>query len=425
MLSTTDILPIDFSGSSTQVIDSEGIIPPETELQASFSEILQGPILAAQTAVASIAGEDLPTTGSNLPLDAELVEVALPAFPQSGAIEAEAIVLEPAHSLSQGLPSAEGQQTAPIEHSVSINTVPPAIEQRTGAPIVPVVRHVANEAPLHPVGFHQQRAVVGPTLQPLAGIERPFMRAGKNVIHGADNQRSRLQIDIQKSVRVPGIKFADDSTPVVAPKAAPEMPVSIVPITTSAPFLAKEGVERTHKPNLPFSGIATTGPITETLTNQPPAAAPTRATPMLTTSIDLSVMDQAWGKSLQDRVMWMAGRGIQNAEIRLNPAELGPIRVQVTVDNEVAQLAFTAQHSQTREAIELAMPRLREMLTENGLSLAGSTVSDGKDTDMYKDRDSGDLSEHDESESLQDDDVETGVSSIRHRSTTALVDTFA
>lgn len=123
--------------------------------------------------------------------------------------------------------------------------------------------------------------------------------------------------------------------------------------------------------------------------------------------------------------MWMAGRGIQNAEIRLNPAELGPIRVQVTVDNEVAQLAFTAQHSQTREAIELAMPRLREMLTENGLSLAGSTVSDGKDTDMYKDRDSGDLSEHDESESLQDDDVETGVSSIRHRSTTALVDTFA
>ena len=150
-----------------------------------------------------------------------------------------------------------------------------------------------------------------------------------------------------------------------------------------------------------------------------------RIAPPLTTTIDRPVLDKAWGADLQEKVLWMTNRHIQNAEIRLNPAELGPIRIQVSVEDEAATVMFTAQHNVTREAIELALPRLREMLSDHGLSLAGSTVTDSDDGELQKEsrtRDN-DASTSDESSSRGEDSDEK-----RHRravNASALVDTFA
>ena len=72
----------------------------------------------------------------------------------------------------------------------------------------------------------------------------------------------------------------------------------------------------------------------------------------------------------------MAGNQLRSAEIRLTPAELGPLRVQVAVDDGAAHVTFHAQHAVTRDAIEQALPRLREMLAESGLSLGQADVSD-------------------------------------------------
>lgn len=94
------------------------------------------------------------------------------------------------------------------------------------------------------------------------------------------------------------------------------------------------------------------------------------------TSIETPVLDPAWAAAVHDRVVWMGGKGIQSAEIRLHPAELGPLHVQVAVDDDAVTVAFTASHAATRDALENALPRLKEMLAENGLSLAGASVSD-------------------------------------------------
>jgi len=83
-----------------------------------------------------------------------------------------------------------------------------------------------------------------------------------------------------------------------------------------------------------------------------------------------------WGESLSERVLVMTSGKLGNAEIRLTPAELGPVRVQVSVDDGTATVSFQASHATTREAIEQALPRLRDMLTENGLSLGQASVSD-------------------------------------------------
>ena len=58
---------------------------------------------------------------------------------------------------------------------------------------------------------------------------------------------------------------------------------------------------------------------------------------------------------MAERVVWMTNANIQEAEIQLNPRELGPIGIKVTVQNEQASVSFVAQHATTREALEQAL----------------------------------------------------------------------
>lgn len=106
----------------------------------------------------------------------------------------------------------------------------------------------------------------------------------------------------------------------------------------------------------------------------PQAAAATA--PTLRSSIDTPFRQPGWNDSLGNRVVWMAGEKIEKAEIRLNPPTLGPIEVRVTMNGDQASVSFVSQNASVRDALEQAMPRLREMMGENGLSLADTDVSD-------------------------------------------------
>jgi flagellar hook-length control protein FliK len=55
---------------------------------------------------------------------------------------------------------------------------------------------------------------------------------------------------------------------------------------------------------------------------------------------------------------------------------LGPIEIRVTLQNDQASVSFNAQHPFTREALEAAVPRLREMLGESNLDLVSVDVKD-------------------------------------------------
>ncbi len=92
--------------------------------------------------------------------------------------------------------------------------------------------------------------------------------------------------------------------------------------------------------------------------------------------ISTPVRDSNWGERIGERVLMMAGKQLQSAEIRLTPADLGPVRVHVSVDEGSANVSFHAQHAMTREALEQALPRLRELLAESGLSLGQASVND-------------------------------------------------
>lgn len=91
-------------------------------------------------------------------------------------------------------------------------------------------------------------------------------------------------------------------------------------------------------------------------------------------SIDVPVRDASWGDRLNERVVMMANNRLQNVDLRLSPAELGPLRVKVSVEDGTASVSFVAQHAVTRDAIEQALPRLRTLLEQNGIDLGNTSV---------------------------------------------------
>ncbi len=82
-----------------------------------------------------------------------------------------------------------------------------------------------------------------------------------------------------------------------------------------------------------------------------------------------------WQNEFSERIVWMQNKSLQAAELRLNPENLGPISIRIDVSQDQATIAFTAQHASVREAIEAAIPKLREMLNGQQINLAEVNVS--------------------------------------------------
>jgi len=94
-------------------------------------------------------------------------------------------------------------------------------------------------------------------------------------------------------------------------------------------------------------------------------------------SINTPFAQQAsWGEEVGSRVKWMVNSQVQSAELKMNPAHLGPVEVKISVQNDQTSIVFTAQNSAVREALDSAIPRLREMLGDNGMNMVDVDVSD-------------------------------------------------
>ena len=72
----------------------------------------------------------------------------------------------------------------------------------------------------------------------------------------------------------------------------------------------------------------------------------------------------------------MAKHDVQVASIKLNPPQLGPLEVRITFNHDQANVNFISHHGVVREAVESALPKLREMFGEGGVNLVNVDVSD-------------------------------------------------
>ncbi|MDE2387486.1 MAG: flagellar hook-length control protein FliK [Betaproteobacteria bacterium] len=103
------------------------------------------------------------------------------------------------------------------------------------------------------------------------------------------------------------------------------------------------------------------------------AASPQNAVPQ-DVKIDAPVGQHKWNSEFSQKIVWLSTQQHQVAEIRLNPAHLGPVEVMLSITQDQATAQFVSPHSAVRDAIQEALPRLREMMAENGIQLGNVMV---------------------------------------------------
>ena len=105
------------------------------------------------------------------------------------------------------------------------------------------------------------------------------------------------------------------------------------------------------------------------------AGAPETPQPV-TDRLNTPLQDPRWAQDFGEKIVWMAKNGEQQARLQLNPAHLGPLQIHLNLDTDKVSATITAVAAtpEARQAIEDALPRLKEMLAGAGISLGDTQV---------------------------------------------------
>lgn len=154
-----------------------------------------------------------------------------------------------------------------------------------------------------------------------------------------------------------GLAANNISAQLAAAHFIPENRESLL-FTMSEQLAPVQGVTSTLSQSLAAVGLGTATQAAATQTQMAP----------------LNLGQNAWETNLGSRLQMLIGQNVQTAEIRLDPPELGALDIKIKISNDIATVNITSPHSHVREALETAIPKLREMFAESGLSLGDVNV---------------------------------------------------
>lgn len=113
------------------------------------------------------------------------------------------------------------------------------------------------------------------------------------------------------------------------------------------------------------------------------AASTAPAAPVAQANLPAQVGTPAFAEQMAQQVAVFVDQKQLTAQVQVHPPELGPVDVQIKINAEQVQVDFFATQADTRDALETAIPRLKEMLAEQGLSLSGSNVGTRDDPQRF------------------------------------------
>ncbi|WP_174246158.1 flagellar hook-length control protein FliK, partial [Pseudaquabacterium pictum] len=183
------------------------------------------------------------------------------------------------------------------------------------------------------------------------------------------------------TIRLP----ADTGNP--APGAGPQ--AASQPAAPGTPALPVAGERAASAQAAAVAAAARNEPLpsadaTATVQALPPLPGAASSTLPGTTSVAATVPAEArvpvpldnpgFGAALGAQVSVLVRDGVQTARLQLNPAEMGPIAVQIALDGSAARVDFQADLAGTRAVIEASLPALAGALQDAGFTLAGGGV---------------------------------------------------
>lgn len=86
----------------------------------------------------------------------------------------------------------------------------------------------------------------------------------------------------------------------------------------------------------------------------------------------------AWNRAFSEQVLWVARADVQSASLTLNPPELGPVTIELQLDDTHATASFSSAQPEVRKAIDDALPLLKTLFAEAGLDLRHTDVGSGE-----------------------------------------------
>ncbi|TNI02397.1 flagellar hook-length control protein FliK [Aeromonas jandaei] len=311
------------------------------------------PVSKPETASGSQLGPDS-EMDSAVPLNKGQAAQTTPAQGQSEALktfheglkQADGTAQNGSQGGAQGDGKSAGQQT-----TADSNPAPTAQSAREGAATAPV--SVTTQSAQVSAPASAEPVMVAPQ-QVLAQVESQGPQAPLSTISagiqqmeaaGATPLRKSAQLDVK-----PKVDSANQSVVVTEATSESSQSQSVQHSQNSQPQVqvaenripsAAEGAQRREPQNLPH----------------------------------LKLAGQEAPAELHQKVNLMLADKLQQAEIQLDPIGLGKMKIQIQLDaSSQASVHFVVQHGQTREMLEQAMPRLRDMLAGQGIQLGQTQV---------------------------------------------------
>ena len=127
-----------------------------------------------------------------------------------------------------------------------------------------------------------------------------------------------------------------------------------------------------------FGGLVTASPTLD----RPLTASAVAATPLALPAH----LDDGFGDGLGTRIAWMAEQKLGHAEIRLNPEHAGPIDVRIQLDGTQVNATFHSANADVRQALEASLPRLRDLLGQQGLQLGNADIGQRQQSGQQQDQ---------------------------------------
>ena len=141
--------------------------------------------------------------------------------------------------------------------------------------------------------------------------------------------------------------------------------------------------------------------------------------------INANLGSRAWENSVGQKVVWMVAGGEQSAQLTLNPPDLGPLQVVLSINNDQVDASFISSHLDVREALENALPKLREMMTDAGIQLSGFSVNSQASGQKNENQPSKRLIHESDMQKPDASSIDTSQRQVARTSKTqGLVDTF-
>ena len=320
---------------------------------------------AASTAAVSAAATTATESSNAITSDAAATAAAATAATES-ADEASAATTTAATTTAAAASAAAASAAAASAAAL------PSVTARTPAAAIADMTGDTNT--------HGAAPVNGPTVSNKAPTVTPAMAASAaaqmNVTAGKNSIQQSTEFNMNKSVKSEAPDAGKTGTEAAPLPATPVITTTAVQPASPATSSASTGNAQSGATTLAdiksanqdlsgtqFSAIA---PVLSA-----PATLDTAAAPVIAPQVGSPNWDQAVGQ----KINWMVSGGQSSASLTLNPPELGPMQVTLSMNNQHVNATFVSHQPEVRAALENAIPKLREMMEQSGIQLGQCNVN--------------------------------------------------